>query len=105
MGESWLEEHEPAQVPTAVYGFVLLLAAIAYLILQRAIIRREGRHAMLAAAVGADWKGKLSCMLYLASIPLVFVSPWVSNGLFILVALIWLVPDSRIERVVEKHEQ
>jgi len=105
IGESWLEKHEPAQVPTAVYGVVLLMAAIAYLILQRAIIRREGRHATLAAAIGADWKGKLSAVLYLAAIPLAFLSPWVSNVLFILVALIWFVPDTRIERVVEKHEQ
>jgi uncharacterized membrane protein len=104
MGESWLEEHQPANVPTAVYGFVLLMASMSYLILQRAIIRNEGRHATLAAAIGADWKGKLSSMLYLVAIPLAFVSPWISNVLFILVALIWLVPDRRIERVVEKSE-
>jgi uncharacterized membrane protein len=104
MGESWLDGHEPAAVPTAVYGIVLLMAAIAYFILQTAIIRREGRHALLAAAIGADWKGKLSPVLYLASIPLAFLNAWVSNALFILVALIWLVPDPRIERVVEKRE-
>jgi len=101
MGESWLEEHAPAPVPTALYGFVLLMAAVAYYILQCAIIRREGRHAVLAAAIGADWKGKLSPAIYFAAIPLAFASPWLSNGLFILVALIWLVPDRRIERVVE----
>src|SRR5665213_2519054 len=83
MGESWLKDHKPAPVPTAVYGFVLLMAAIAYYILQRSIIRKEGRHAMLAAAIGADWKGKLSPVLYLSAIPLAFVSPWISNGLFI----------------------
>ncbi|HWC58397.1 MAG TPA: TMEM175 family protein [Verrucomicrobiae bacterium] len=103
MGKTWKWEVHPPEVPTAIYGFVLLMAAIAYYILQCAIIRKEGRHAMLAAAIGADWKGKISPVLYLASIPLAFVNPWISNGIFILVALIWLVPDSRIERVVEKE--
>lgn len=105
MGESWVEQEQLAPVPTAVYGIVLLMAAIAYYILQNAIIRKEGRNAMLAAAVGEDWKGKLSPVLYLAAIPLAFVNPWISNSLFILVALIWLVPDRRIERVVEQHER
>jgi uncharacterized membrane protein len=105
MGESWLERSQLAPAPTAVYGFVLLMAAIAYYLLQSAIIRKEGRNAMLAAAIGSDWKGKLSPMLYLASIPLAFVDPRVSNALFIIVALIWLVPDRRIERVAEKHPE
>jgi uncharacterized membrane protein len=104
MGETWKWERNPPQVPAAVYGLVLLMAAIAYYILQCVIIRNEGRHAMLAAAIGADWKGKLSPALYLAAIPIAFVNAWISNGLFVLVALIWLVPDSRIERVVEEHE-
>jgi uncharacterized membrane protein len=103
MGKTWKWELHPPEVPTAVYGFVLLMAGIAYYILQGAIIRKEGRHAMLAAAVGSDWKGKLSPVLYVCSIPLAFVSAWISNAIFILVALIWLVPDSRIERVVEKE--
>ena len=102
MGKTW-DLANPPHVPTAIYGFVLLMAAIAYYILQCAIIRKEGRNAMLAAAIGADWKGKLSPTLYFAAIPLAFLSPWISNGLFILVALIWLVPDTRIERVVEKE--
>ena len=103
MGKTWEWNMNPPQVPTAVYGFVLLMAAIAYYILQCAIIRNEGRHALLAAAIGADWKGKLSPVLYISAIPLAFVSPWISNGLFIAVALIWFVPDRRIERVVEKE--
>jgi uncharacterized membrane protein len=103
MGKTWEWNMNPPKVPTASYGFVLLMAAIAYYILQCAIIRNEGRHAMLAAAIGADWKGKLSPVLYLSAIPLAFVSPWISNGLFIAVALIWFVPDRRIERVVEKE--
>jgi uncharacterized membrane protein len=81
------------------------MASIAYYILQCAIIRKEGSNAMLAAAIGADWKGKISPVLYFAAIPLAFVNPWISNGLFILVALIWLVPDQRIERVIEKHHE
>jgi uncharacterized membrane protein len=103
MGKTWEWNLNTPKVPTAVYGFVLLMAAMAYYILQCAIIRNEGRHALLAAAIGSDWKGKLSPVLYFSAIPLAFVSPWISNGLFIAVALIWFVPDRRIERVVEKE--
>jgi len=102
LGKTWQWERRPPSVPTAVYGFVLLMAAIAYYILQSAIIRREGRHATLAAAIGSDWKGKLSPVLYCSSIPLAFVNSWISNGIFVVVALIWFVPDTRIERVVER---
>lgn len=105
MGKTWEWNMHPPAVPTAVYGFVLLMAAIAYYILQCAIIHKEGRHAMLAAAIGADWKGKISPILYLSAIPLAFVSPWISNGIFIVVALIWFVPDTRIERVVDKEPE
>ena len=98
MGENHLGENDPP-TPTAVYGFVLLMAAIAYYILQRAIIKQQGRDSLLAAAIGKDWKGKLSPVCYLAAIPLAFVSVWISNGLFIFVAILWLVPDRRIERV------
>jgi uncharacterized membrane protein len=105
LGESWLEGNRLSPVPTAVYGFVLLMAATAYYILQGAIIRNEGRHAMLAAAIGSDCKGKISIVLYLVAIPLAFVNPWISNALFVLMALIWLVPDSRIERALKKREE
>jgi uncharacterized membrane protein len=105
MGRTWQMTLRPPPFPTVVYGIVLLMAAIAYYILQRAIIRKEGRHAMLAAAIGPDWKGKTSPVLYAAAIPLAFVSAWISNTLFILVALIWFVPDRRIERVIEKLEE
>jgi uncharacterized membrane protein len=100
---AWVGENHRAPTPTAVYGFVLLMAAIAYSILQRAIIAQQGRDSLLAAAIGTDWKGKLSPVLYLAAIPLAFVSPWISDGLFIFVALMWLVPDRRIERMLEKR--
>ena len=100
----WMGENHLASTPTAVYGFVLLMAALAYYILQRAIIAQQGRDSLLAAAIGRDWKGKLSPVCYFSAIPLAFVDPWISNGLFILVALIWLVPDRRIERVLVKRE-
>jgi len=101
---AWMGENHAAPVPTAVYGGVLLMAAIAYYLLQCAIIAREGRHSLLAAALGRDWKGKLSPAVYVAAIPLAFVSPWIASGLYALVALWWLVPDRRIERALEKRE-
>jgi uncharacterized membrane protein len=100
----WLGENHIASTPTAVYGFVLLMAAIAYYILQRAIIVQQGRDSLLATAIGRDWKGKLSPVLYLVAIPLAFVSPWIASGLYVFVALLWLIPDRRIERVLETHE-
>jgi uncharacterized membrane protein len=101
----WMGENHLAPPPTAVYGFVLLMAAIAYYILQRRIIVSQGRDSLLATAIGKDWKGKLSPVLYLAAIPLAFVSPWISSGLYVFVAILWLVPDRRIERVLMKREK
>ncbi|HEY5041797.1 MAG TPA: TMEM175 family protein [Verrucomicrobiae bacterium] len=101
----WMGENHLAPTPVAVYGCVLLMAAIAYYILQRRIIASQGANSLLAAAIGKDWKGKLSPALYLAAIPLAFVSVWIANGLFIFVALIWLVPDRRIERVLQERRQ
>jgi uncharacterized membrane protein len=100
----WLGENHIASTPTAVYGFVLLMAAIAYYILQRAIIVQQGRDSLLATAIGRDWKGKFSPVLYLVAIPLAFVSPWIASGLYVFVALLWLIPDRRIERVLELPE-
>ena len=105
VGENHLGENDLTPAPTAVYGFVLLMAAIAYYILQRTIIAQQGRDSLLAAAIGKDWKGKLSPLCYLAAIPLAFVSPWISNGLFVFVAILWLVPDRRIERVLAEREE
>jgi uncharacterized membrane protein len=102
---AWMGENHLASAPTAVYGVVLLSAGIAYYILQHAIIVQEGRHSLLASAVGRDWKGKLSPMIYLAAIPLAFVSPWIANALYALVALLWLVPDRRIERALERQQR
>ncbi len=94
---AWLGENHAAPLPTALYGVVMVFAAAAYTILQTAIIRRQGPHSRLREAVQGDVKGKLSMLAYLASIPLAFVERWISIGLFVLVALIWLVPDRRIE--------
>ncbi len=95
---AWMGENNFASLPVAVYGFALLAAALAYFILQFSIVRRHGTDSTLAKALGADWKGKLSPIAYLAGIVLAFPAPLVSLGLFAAVALIWLVPDRRIER-------
>ena len=84
-------------LPTAVYGGVLLAAGIAYYILQRAIIAAQGPDSALAAAVGRDLKGKISPVLYLAAIPLAFVNAWIADAIYVAVALMWLIPDPRIE--------
>jgi uncharacterized membrane protein len=93
----WMGENHYAATPTAVYGLVLLLSAIAYYLLQRAIIRGQGKGSPLAAAVGRDLKGKISPLLYALAILLAFVSQWTADALYVVVALIWLVPDRRIE--------
>jgi uncharacterized membrane protein len=102
----WMGENHGASVPTAVYGMVLLLAAIAYTILTYAIIAQHGPDSALARAVGRDRKGKGSILLYIAAILLAFVNQWISDGIYVLVALIWLVPDRRIESQLTgpKHE-
>jgi uncharacterized membrane protein len=101
---AWMGENSFAATPTAVYGVVLWMAAMAWLILQQAIIRHHGRDSVLAAALGRDWKGKLCFALYFVAIPLAFASPWLSNGLYVLVAFMWLIPDRRIERALQQHE-
>jgi len=99
----WMGENHFAPAPTALYGVPLLMAAIAYMLLQRAILRHQGNRSLLAVAVGSDFKGKLSPVLYVAAIPLAFVSPWIAGGLYVTVALIWLVPDRRIEKVLSSR--
>jgi uncharacterized membrane protein len=93
----WMGENHLAPLPTAVYGAVLLFAAIAYTILQKAIMTHHGPGSKLAAAVGSDGKGKLSMGLYALAILLAFVRPWIAAAIYALVALMWLVPDRRIE--------
>jgi uncharacterized membrane protein len=96
----WMGENPFAVAPAALYGGVLLMAAIAYLLLQRAIIRAQGPDSLLRKAIGRDRKGKLSAMMYVAGIALAPVSTVFSQVLYVSVALIWLVPDRRIERVI-----
>ena len=102
---AWVGANHLAPTPVAVYGAVLLMAAIAYFILQHAIIAQQGPDSLLAKAIGNDWKGKISPLCYLAAIPLAFVSVWISNSLLIFVAILWLVPDRRIERVLVNREK
>jgi len=99
----WLGETGSAPVPTALYGCVLLCAAIAYTILQTAIVRHQGPEALLSTAVGRDVKGKLSMALYVTAIPLAFVNRWASDIIYIGVALTWLVPDRRIESRIDQR--
>ena len=103
-GTAWVGANHLAPTPVAVYGGILLMAAIAYYILQHTIIKQQGRDSLLAAAIGRDWKGKISPLCYLAAIPLAFVSVWIANALFIFVAILWLVPDRRIERALSARE-
>jgi uncharacterized membrane protein len=96
----WMGVNHFAPAPTAIYGVVLLMAAIAYWVLQRMIVAYQGRDSLLAVAVGRDFKGKLSPVLYMIAIPAAFVRQWIAGAIYVLVALIWLVPDPRIERTL-----
>lgn len=96
----WMGENHFAPATLALYGIVLLMAAIAYWILQRAIIANQGHDSLLAKAVGRDLKGKISLLLYGVAIGLAFVAPWIAGGIYVFTALMWLVPDRRIERTL-----
>jgi uncharacterized membrane protein len=100
----WMGENHFSALPTALYGVVLLLAAIAYYLLQLAIIRSQGPDSILKKAVGRDWKGKLSPVLYIAAIVATLLSPWISQWIFVAAALIWLIPDRRIEKVLPRND-
>src|SRR5690348_11773579 len=99
----WMGENHFAPLPTALYGVALLMPAIAYYLLQRAIIRRHGAAGVLAQALGSDFKGKISPVLYLTAIAAAFVATWISHLIYVLVALMWLMPDRRIENAL--HEE
>jgi uncharacterized membrane protein len=101
---AWMGENPLASTPTALYGVVLLMAAIAYWLLQRQILRAEGPHSVLAAALGRDIKGKLSPLLYAMAIGAAFMHPGIADALYLLVALMWLIPDRRIERALAQAE-
>jgi uncharacterized membrane protein len=96
----WMGENHYAPLPTALYGVVLLLSAISYTILQTLLVAEQGPDSRLARAIGGNEKGKLSLLLYAAAIGLAFVNQWLSDAIYIVVALMWLVPDRRIERLV-----
>jgi uncharacterized membrane protein len=100
----WMGENHFAPLPTALYGFVLLMAGIAYWILTRTIISVEGENSLVAKAVGKDRKGSLSVLLYAAAIPTAFFNQWISQALYVVVALMWLVPDQRIEKALTERK-
>jgi len=100
----WMGENHFAKLPTAAYGVVLLMAAIAYYTLQQRIVASQGQDSILKKAIGSDWKGKLSPILYVAAIILAFQSPWASMAIYVFVALVWVVPDRRIERIFAGKE-
>jgi uncharacterized membrane protein len=99
----WMGENDFGALPTALYGAVLLMGGVAYWILEQALIACEGEESVLKKAVGKDSKGTLSVVCYAASIPLAFSNRWVSQLLFVLVALMWLIPDRRIERILPRE--
>jgi uncharacterized membrane protein len=103
-GTAWIGETRFQPVPMAAYGVILLMAAIAYYILQLKIIRDQGEGGLVARAVGGDYKGKLSPLFYALAIPSGFVSRWLAGAFYVAVALLWLLPDRRIERVLAEEE-
>ncbi|HET6853885.1 MAG TPA: TMEM175 family protein [Pyrinomonadaceae bacterium] len=100
----WMGENHFAKLPAAAYGLVLLMSGVAYLILQQRIIASQGKDSLLKKAVGSDWKGKLSPVLYTVAILLAFVSSWLSMAVYVFVAIMWVVPDRRIERILAEKE-
>ena len=101
----WMGQNPASSAPAAAYGLVLLMAAIAYYILSRSIIHSQGEHSVLAEAVGGDRKGVVSVLMYAAAMPAAFLEPWIAYGVYIAVALMWLVPDRRIERAVAARQR
>jgi uncharacterized membrane protein len=101
----WMGENHFASAPSALYGLILLMAAIAYKVLQQTVIASEGPASLLKKAVGSDWKGKTSPILYATAMGSAFLWPWVAQTIYILVALMWLVPDRRIERALRQAER
>jgi uncharacterized membrane protein len=101
---SWMGENHFAPLPVALYGLVLVFAGVAYYILTRTLIALHGRNSKIATALGNDFKGKISVVLYLPAIPLAFVSPWIACGVYFSVAIWWLIPDRRIEKTLTTGE-
>ena len=101
---AWMGENNFAKWPAVVYGFVLFMNAVAYTMLSKSLIHHHGKESTLARAMGSDGKGKLSLVLYAAAVALAFLSAWISLAIYTLVAIIWLVPDSRIEHTIHEEE-
>ena len=99
----WMGENHFDRAPTALYGVALLMPAIAYYLLQRAIIAQQGAESPLQRALGGDFKGRISPVFYIVAIALSFVAPWAAQAIYVLVALMWLVPDRRIERAIQEQ--
>lgn len=102
---AWMGQNLLAPLPTALYGVALLMPAIGYFLLARAIIRRQGKDSTLAKAVGSDLKGKVSLIIYVAGILLAFFVPWISIALYVLVPVMWIIPDKRIEKMMEHDSE
>ena len=98
----WMGENHFAALPVALYGAILLMAGLAYWLLSRAIIQADGPDSLLAKAIGRDWKGNVSVALYLLAIPLTFLHEWIAEAIYVGVALLWLIPDRRIERALQE---
>ncbi len=98
----WMGENHFAAMPSALYGVVLLMAAVAYWVLQQTIIASEGPASVLKSAVGGDWKGKLSLLMYMIAIASTFWVQWLALALYVVVALLWLIPDRRIEHALQQ---
>jgi len=101
-GAAWMGEAKFAAVPVALYGVVQLLAGVAYFILTRALVALHGLDSVIATAIGRDFKGKISVVIYAAAVALAFLQPWVAFSLYVLVAVMWLVPDRRIEKTLAR---
>ena len=100
---SWMGENHAAPLPVAAYGVVLMAAGIAYYVLVRALLAHHERDSVLARAIGSDFKGRISVLIYAVAVPLAYLSAWIAIALYVTVAVIWLVPDRRIERVLEER--
>jgi uncharacterized membrane protein len=97
----WMGENHFSALPVALYGFILLMSAIAYFILAQSLIRHHGKESTIAIAIGKDVKGKISLVIYALAVPLSFLNAWVAFGLYIFVAFMWFIPDRRIEKVLQ----
>ena len=100
----WMGENHFESLPVALYGCIMAMAGMAYYILQQTIIASQGPNSLLRNAIGRDWKGQLSNVLNLGAIPLAFWRPWMSLAIYVLVAVLWFIPDRRIERTIRRHE-